>query len=79
LLVKIINLIYILDNENKKEASRLYELGINEFLLGLSIKLKGDDIERAKNIQDKMESNLKKALERVTELSNILLIVSYLF
>jgi len=54
---------------NKDEAIKSYRLGIEDFLHGLNIKLKGESQERSKHIQDKMESNLRMALERVEELS----------
>ena len=57
------------------EAIKLYKLGIEEFLLGLNIKLEGDGIERGLRIQEKMESNLKMALQRVEELSIYLTIM----
>jgi hypothetical protein len=47
----------------------LYKLGIEEFLLGLNIKLEGEGVERGARVQEKMESNLKMALQRVEELS----------
>ena len=54
----------------KDEAIKFYQLGIEEFLLGLEIKLLGDNKQRGVHIQEKMESNLNMALERVQELSN---------
>lgn len=47
-----------------------YQLGIEEFLIGLGIKLSGETKTRGEHIQEKMESNLQMALERVQELSN---------
>ena len=53
---------------------RYYKQGIEEFLLGLAINLSAgagsSDIERGINIQEKMENNLRMALERVETLSN---------
>lgn len=57
-------------SSNKEDAINSYKLGIEEFLMGLSIKLKGDSIERGIHIQDKMESNLNMAFERVEELNH---------
>lgn len=56
--------------DNKDEAVSFYKRGIEEFLQGLSITIKGDSRERGCHIQDKMESNLNMALDRVEELSN---------
>lgn len=55
-------------SDNKDEAVSFYKRGIEEFLLGLSITIKGDSRERGCHIQDKMESNLNMALDRVEEL-----------
>lgn len=55
-------------SDNKDEAVSFYKRGIEEFLLGLSITIKGDSTERGCHIQDKMESNLNMALDRVEEL-----------
>ncbi len=57
--------------DNKDEAVNFYKRGIEEFLSGLSITIKGDSSERGLHIQDKMESNLNMALNRVEELSNL--------
>lgn len=38
-------------------------------MLGLNIKLNGDNITRGISIQEKMESNLIMAIERVDELN----------
>ena len=66
----LLNLISrLLWTEKKDEAVNYYKLGIEEFLLGLSIKVEGAEAERGLRIQDKMESNLKMALERVEVLS----------
>lgn len=55
---------------DKTEAINFYQLGIEEFLLGLNLKLSGDNKERGVHIQEKMESNLTMALERVQELKH---------
>ena len=60
--------------ENKNEAIDLYRLGIEEFLMGLGVQLRGDSVEKGKHIQEKMESNLAMALERVEALSKHLTI-----
>jgi len=44
-------------------------LGIEEFLLGLNLQLGKDELERGLRIQEKMETNLEMALERVKDLS----------
>lgn len=56
---------------NKEEAIKLYRLGIEDFLLGLNIKLNAECQERSRHIQEKMESNLHMALERIEELSEL--------
>lgn len=50
-------------------------MGIEEFLKGLSIDLKGDDYDRGKRIQDKMASNYKMASERMKSLSKIIQLI----
>jgi spastin len=46
-------------------------LGIEEFLLGLSIQLaKGEEMNRGVRIQDKMESNLQMAIDRCDNLNH---------
>lgn len=66
-----LNFIY---KDDKDEAVRYYKQGIEEFLLGLAINLStgagSSDIERGIHIQEKMENNLRMALERVETLSN---------
>ena len=57
------------NQDNKDDAIKNYKLGIEELMLGMAIDLKGDDVERGKRIQDKMESNLMMAIDRVHELS----------
>lgn len=57
-------------SSSKDEAISLYKLGIEQFLKGLSIRLKGQSVERGIHIQDKMESNLNMAMSRVQELNN---------
>jgi uncharacterized protein YjbK len=52
-------------------------LGIEEFLKGLAIDLKGDDYDRGKRIQDKMASNYKMASDRMKSLSKIIRFFSY--
>jgi hypothetical protein len=67
--ISIILIIKILIKEYKDEAINYYKLGIEEFLEGLQIKLENSEAERGNRIQEKMESNLKMALERVEVLS----------
>ena len=55
--------------EKTDEAVNYYKLGVEEFLLGLAITVQGAEAERGLRIQEKMESNLKMALERVEILS----------
>lgn len=57
-------------SKNKNDAIDLYKLGIEEFLRGLNVQLIGSSVERGMRIQEKMESNLAMALERVEALSN---------
>jgi hypothetical protein len=42
--------------------------------MGLGVQLRGDSVEKGKHIQEKMESNLAMALERVEALSKHLTI-----
>jgi hypothetical protein len=65
----------------KDEAINFYTLGIEEYLLGLSIKLTGeaDAKERGLRIQEKMQSNLGMALERIENLSKLLSFIFYVF
>lgn len=57
-------------SEKKNEAIEYYKLGIEEFLLGLTIKLDGEEAQRGCRMQEKMESNLNMALERVEFLNH---------
>jgi hypothetical protein len=59
----------LLNLAKKDEAIEYYKLGIEEFFLGLSVNLGKDELERGLRIQEKMETNLKMALERVRDLS----------
>lgn len=56
--------------EKKDEAIDYYKLGIEEFLSGLSIKLEpGEENDKYRRIQEKMESNMMMAIERIGALS----------
>lgn len=57
--------------EKKEEAINYYKLGIDEFMKGLDIRLDDDDQSRLAHIQEKMESNMMMALERVNVLSKL--------
>ena len=64
--------LYLFNLAKKDEAIEYYKLGIEEFFLGLSVNLDKDgkdELERGLRIQEKMETNLKMALERVKDLS----------
>ncbi|XP_057315667.1 spastin-like isoform X1 [Hydractinia symbiolongicarpus] len=60
--------------ENLRKAAELYEKGIHEFREGISIKLDGvgSDYDKARKLQEKMESNLKDAESRIVEITILL-------
>lgn len=56
--------------EKKEKAVELYKLGIEEFLSGLSIRFDNvNELEKYQRIQEKMETNMMMAIERVGVLS----------
>lgn len=63
----------MLIQDKKDEAIRLYKLGIEEFLSGLSIQFESTtEHEKYQRIQEKMKSNMMMAIERIGELSKSL-------
>lgn len=55
--------------EKKDEAIKYYQLGMEEFMHGIKIQLDSANNSRGLSIQEKMESNLMMAIERVEELN----------
>ena len=63
-----VNFFHLLIKDRKEDAINYYKLGIEEFMLGLNVKIDQNNA-RGISIQEKMESNLTMAIERVEELS----------
>jgi hypothetical protein len=63
-----VNFFHLLIKDRKEDAINCYKLGIEEFMLGLNVKIDQNNA-RGISIQEKMESNLTMAIERVEELS----------
>ncbi len=65
-------LIDLLFLDRKAEAINFYKLGVEEFLKGLDIKLDEEDQVKLAHIQDKMETNLAMAIDRIDVLGKIM-------
>ena len=61
----------LLKKARKEDAINFYKLGIEEFMLGLNVKIDPQNNTRGISIQEKMESNLMMAIERVDELEKL--------
>ncbi|XP_065063353.1 spastin-like [Rhopilema esculentum] len=61
------------DQEAKLKAIGLYNLGVRELVNGIGIQLNGEGSEwdRARNLQTKMESNLRYCTSRLEELNAV--------
>ena len=63
------NFFHLLIKDRKEDAINYYNLGIEEFMQGLNVKIDAKNNARGISIQEKMESNLTMAIERVEELN----------
>lgn len=59
------------NSTRKEDAINYYKLGIEEFMLGLNVNIDPQNNTRGASIQEKMESNLMMAIERVDELEKL--------